>query len=319
VIPRAPGYAEVRRRFEQLLLAGGAILLEDTIENDRKVRTAARALARSVRKFLVPDDRYQPVFKSGHLPAFLQPLVTMFFSVLAPEKQAEPPYGIEEGEERTYCAARMTLPLSQAVHYLEGELIPQLRAELEELPGDAALQGQLRAAEQKLEEYRRLHFLPRARPLLLEKGYYTRGLTGYTAEGEMLVTLAVPVRFRSGTNVSRMQELVLAELARRLAGKGVCPALDDYYEHLKSLESGRRGSSRLPGFRLRTGRALAELKAVFPYLGRLEDRREFIRCIELVRRAGRRAPQHLLRLLVKTGPVRKLPSLGPGRPRESPP
>jgi hypothetical protein len=269
-VRRAPGYAEVRRRSEQLLLAGGAILLEDRVEDRRRARRVARALAGSVRKYL------------------------------APEKGE--PYGIGEGEERTCCAARMTLPLSQAVHYLEKELLPELLGELAAAPGDVALQAQAGAARERLDRYRRLDLSPRARPLLLEKGYYTRGLTGYTAEGELLVTLGIPVRFRSGTNVSRMQELVLAELARRLAGRGVCPGLDAYYEYLRSLESGRRGSSRLPGFRLQTRRALSELKALYPYLARLENRGEFIRCLELVRHSGRRAPQRLLRLLEKAEP-----------------
>ena len=318
LVRQAPGYAEVRRRFEQLMLAGGAILLEDTVANSRRLRQVARALAGSVRKYLAPDDRYVPLFKSERLPGFLRPLISLFFHMLAPEKLPDPPYGIEEGDEQTYCSARMTLPLSQAVVYLESELLPGLRAEMAGSPGDAALQAQIRAAEETLERYRRLSFSPRAQPLILEKGYYTRGLTGYTEAGEMLVTLAIPVRFRSGTNVSRMQELVLAELVRRLAGKGVSPGLDAQYGYLQSLESGRRGSSRLPGFRLHTGQALAELKAGYPYLARLTDRREFIRCIEMVRREGRRAPRQLLRLLEGAEPpFRKLPFPEPGPPPES--
>jgi hypothetical protein len=318
LVRQAPGYAEVRRRFEQLMLAGGAILLEDTVANSRRLRQVARALAGSVRKYLAPDDRYVGLFRSEGLPGFLRPLVSLLFHMLAPEKQAEPPYGIEEGDEQTYCSARMTLPLSQAVVYLESELLPKLGMELAGSPGDAALQAQIRAAGETLEQYRRLSFSPRSQPLILEKGYYTRGLTGYTEAGEMLVTLAIPVRFRSGTNVSRMQELVLAEFVRRLAGKGVSPGLDAHYRYLQSLESGRGGSSRLPGFRLHTGQALAELKAGYPYLARLTGRQEFIRCIEIIRREGRRAPRQLLRLLESAEPAfRKLPFPEPGLPPES--
>jgi len=318
-VRRAPGYAEVRQGFERLLLAGGAILLEERAEDSRRDWKVARALSGAVRKYLDPDDRYQPLFRSEKLPGCLRSLAGLLFFVLAPEKQAEPPLGIEEAEEQTCCSARMTLPLSQAVHYLERELLPALRAELAGRPGDAQLQAQLAAAAEKLAQYRDLNQSPRARPLLPEKGFFTRGLTGWTAEGEMLITLAFPVRFRSGTNVSRMQELVLGELVRRLAGKGVCPALDARYSYLKSLESGRQGSSRLPGFRLHTPRALAELKIVYPYLGSLQDRRNFGRCLELVRRAGRRAPRQLLGLLIQKTPLTGGPALEHRPPRESAP
>jgi hypothetical protein len=318
-VRRAQGYAEVRRGFETLLLAGGAILLEEQVEDSRRDWKVARALSGAVRKYLAPDDRYQPLFRSEKLPGWLRSLVGLLFFVLAPEKQAEPPLGIEEEEEQTCCSARMTLPLSQAVHYLEKELVPALREELAGRPGDTRLQAQLAAAAEKLAQYRDLRQSPRARPLLPEKGFFTRGLTGWTAEGEMLITLAFPVRFRSGTNVSRMQDLVLGEFVRRLAGKGVCPALDARYRYLKSMESGRRGSSRLPGFRLHTPRALAELKAVYPYLGSLRDRRNFGHCLELVRRTGRRAPRQLLGLLQKQASLSAGAALEPRPPRESAP
>ena len=101
-----------------------------------------------------------------------------------------------------------------------------------------------------MEEYRKLRFFPRSTPVLLEKGYYTEGMTGYTVDGEMLVTVPIPVSFRSGTNLDRIMELVRMDVVRRIAGRGVSPEIDREYRRLRSLESGTRGSSRTASMKL---------------------------------------------------------------------
>ncbi|MBN1836406.1 MAG: hypothetical protein JW820_11185, partial [Spirochaetales bacterium] len=80
-------------------------------------------------------------------------------------------------------------------------------------------------------------------------------------------------------------------LVRRLAGKGVCPELDADYGFRKSLDSGRRGSSRLPGSKLDYPRGFRALRQAFPLLHRLEDRRQLRQLLELMRTEGARKTQ----------------------------
>jgi hypothetical protein len=66
----------------------------------------------------------------------------------------------------------------------------------------------------------------------------------------MLVTVDVPTSFGSGSNLDRMRELVIGEIVRNVAGKEICPELDREYRYLRQLQSGMRGSSRIPSFKL---------------------------------------------------------------------
>jgi hypothetical protein len=126
-----------------------------------------------------------------------------------------------------------------------------------------------------VEEYRKLRFFPRSTPVLLEKDFYTQGMTFYSADGELLVPIPLPVTMRSGTNLDRRMELVRADLVRRLAGRGLCPELDREYRRLRSLESGIRGSSRTASFKLDASWGFRALKQSFPSLARLEDKQGF--------------------------------------------
>ena len=287
-ISEAPGYGEMRDRLQEFILKGGGGFLEFRVEDERKLKTLARAILESVRKFISPDDRYQQAFKTENLPPVLRRLVNFFLPVLAREWQKDPPYGIEEGGEQLLSAERMKMPLSQAIHYLENEVLPGLHQQLEEQPGNRELQGRAALVRDKLREYKSITLRPRATPINLEKGFYTDWISQYTADGELLVTVSLPVTFRSGTNLDRMRELVQTELIRRLAGKGICSALDEDYRFRKSLDSGRRGSSRLPSFKLDVRKGFQELKKLYPALRRLEDRREFARLVDLVERSGKR-------------------------------
>jgi hypothetical protein len=100
-------------------------------------------------------------------------------------------------------------------------------------------------------------------------------MTAYSADGEMLVRIALPVRLRSGTNLERRMELVRADLVKRLAGRRVSEKLDREYRRLKSLESGIRGSSRTPSLKLDSVGSYRVLKREFPVLARLEDKEAF--------------------------------------------
>ncbi len=173
LITEAEAYAKVRDGFERFILNGGGVFFEAKIDDANKIKILSRAVADSVRKYMAPDDRYRPVFKTEDLPRFFRQLVNFFLPILAPEGQQDPPYGIEEGEEVQLSSERMKMPLSQAVYYLETELMPQLQKDLEANPGSRDLQRQISLIQDKLREYKNITFRSRATPINLEKGFYT--------------------------------------------------------------------------------------------------------------------------------------------------
>ena len=290
---KGPAWDGVRERLSRFLEAGGTALLAHPDLDDRRRRTLARSIAASIRKYAAPDD-LAPALDPDRYPPVINKVLEMFFPVLARAHPEPPPYGIEEGEETAYSSDHVTLPLSQAVLYLESEVLPDLERRLALSPGDPALQEEIRITGQRIEECRRLRFFPRSTPVLLEQGFYTGGLTGYNADGEMLVRIALPVRFRSGTNLDRRMELVRADLVKRLAGRRVSEKLDGEYRRLKSLESGIRGSSRTPSLKLDTAGWYRTLKREFPVLARLEDKEAFR---ELSAVAASRMPGRAERLI----------------------
>jgi hypothetical protein len=274
VLRQGPAWDAVRDRLRDFLAAGGAALLAHQDLNDRRRRILARSIAASIRKYTVPDD-LSPALDPDRYPPIVRRFLSTFFPVLVRAHPEPPPYGIEEGEEVVYSSDHVTLPLSQAVFYLETEVLPDLQRRLGESPGDPGLQEEIRRTEQRIEECRRLRFFPRSTPVLLEQGFHTGGLTAYNADGEMLVRIALPVKIRSGTNLDRRMELVRADLVKRLAGRRVSEKLDREYRRLKSLESGIRGSSRTPSLKLDPVGCFRTLKREFPVLARLEDKEEF--------------------------------------------
>ena len=308
LITEAEAYARVRDAFERFILSGGGVFFEAQIGDAKKTKLLSRAVVDSLRKFMVPDDRYAPAFKTEDLPPIFRRLVNFFLPILAPEGQQDPPYGIEEGEEVSLSSERMKMPLSQAVYYLETELLPRLQKDLQADPGSRGLQKEISLVQDKLREYKSITFRSRATPINLEKGFYTDWLSQYTADGELLVTVSIPVRYKSGTNLDRLKEMVQTELVRKLAGKGICPALDEDYRFRKSLESGRRGSSRLPSFKLDIRRGFQELKSLYPALKRLENKEEFRQLVELVGGSGRKRSQRLVESMIQ-GDSRDLPQL----------
>lgn len=286
VVTEDPAFAPLKDVLEEFLLKGGGGFLEaEQLDADRR-RVLARGIVSSIRKYSTEDDRYPPLELENY-PAFVRRILLTFFPVFVKENPEKPPYGIEEGQETTYSSQKMKLPLSQAIFYMEEELLPELAKELEQSPGDGAIQEQIESVTQRVEEYKKMRFFPRSVPVLLEPGFFTQGMTGYSADGEMLVPIPVPVTFRSGTNLDRKMELVRADLVRRLAGKGICAELDREYERLKSLDSGLQGSSRTPGFKINVSWGFRALKQEFPALGRLEDKEGFKQLSELALRRGR--------------------------------
>ncbi len=288
LIRESPLYLEAAELLKRLILQGGGIFFETRAEDRRKSRLVVDALAGALLKYISPDDRYAQLFATEKLPPFLRRFVNIFLSTLAPEGQAPPPFGIEEGEEIIYRSDKIRMPLSQAILVMEEDILPELEDALSDNRGNAALQEQIEAVRARLKKLKELKFVPRSTPIVLEKDFYTEWLSGYTADGELLVSLEIPAIFRSGTNLERKQELVKSELARRLAGKGVCQELDAELEYLKDLRSGIHGSSRWPSLRLNAEKAFGFLKTRFPSLRALEDKREFRKLLDIVSRSSRR-------------------------------
>ena len=274
IVQANPLYAKVRARLEEFLLAGGGGFLEARQADARARRLLSRTIVAAIRKFTGVDDRARPLDLEDY-PPFVRKALLFLFPVMVRENPEQPPYGIEEGQELTYSSRSMKLPLSQAIFYMENELLPELERKLAESPGSRTLQDEIRGLHERVEDYRKLRFFPRSTPVLLEKGYYTEGMTGYTADGEMLVPLPLSVTFRSGTNLDRIMEQVRMDVVRHIAGRGVSRELDREYRHLRSLESGIRGSSRTASMKLDTAWGYRVLRQEFPFLARLADKRRF--------------------------------------------
>ena len=307
IVQSNPLYARVKERLESFLVSGGGGFLEARQADARARRLLSRTLVAAIRKFTGVEDRYVPLDLEDY-PPLVRKVLLYLFPVMVRENPEQPPYGIEEGEEIMYSSRNMKLPLTQAIFYLENDLVPELERKLAESPGSTKLQEEIHRLREKVEDYRKLRFFPRSTPVLLEKGYYTEGMTGYTIDGEMLVTVPISVTFRSGTNLDRIMELVRMDVVRRIAGRGVSPEIDREYRHLRSLESGIRGSSRTASMKLDAAWGYRVLKQEFPFLARLADKRKFAELVDHIQ-SGRGSAERRVEALIaaEQGTGRLLP------------
>jgi hypothetical protein len=124
-------------------------------------------------------------------------------------------------------------------------------------------------------------------------------MTFYSPDGEMLVPLPIPVSFRSGTNLDRKMELVRMEVVKRIAGRGVSPAVDEEYRRLRSLESGIRGSSRTASLKMDTAWGYRVLRQEFPFLARLSDKEGFKELAGIVRSGSLRTTERRIAALIE--------------------
>ena len=308
IVQASPLFEELRKTMEEFIVAGGGGYVETRGIDERKKRILSRTVVAAIRRHMGEDDRYPPLEIESY-PPLVQKVLLLLFPIFIRLRPAKPPYGIEEGEEVTYSSPNMKLPLSQAIHYIETELLPELEGRLEKNPGDARLQEEIRQVRQRAEDYTTLRFFPRSTPVLLEKGYYTEGMTGYTADGEMLVPIPLPVTFRSGTNLDRKMELVRMDVVRRIAGHGVSNSIDQEYERLRSLESGMRGSSRTASMKLDAAWGYRVLRQEFPFLARLSDKPRFLELMRVVQSGSRGSSQRRIAALMDSEPGPVLPTL----------
>ena len=297
-ISEHPSYVGAKATLERLIVAGGGSLLEPEGLPISKARLVSGVVAAALRAHAAPDDRYHQLVRPENLPRWLRTPVRLLFAVIAPEYQADPPFGIEEGNEERLTAERIRLPLSQAILFLREEVLEPLRQQLAQQPGDAALQGRIAETEHYVSELERLRFIPRPTPLVIEHGFYTNAIGGYTAAGELLVSVPLAVSYRSGTNLDRARDMLKQEVARRLAGRGVSETLDQNYRHLRSLQSGLRGSSRTPSMKVDTHRAFIQLKQEIPMLRRIDTTEGLRQLLDLAARSSRRALQRSIEAMV---------------------
>ena len=308
IVQASPLFPQVKALFEQLIVSGGGGFLERLEIGERKRRILSRVVVTAVRKYMGEDDRYPPLDIERY-PPLVQKLLLMLFPVFIRLRPQKPPYGIEEGEEEIYHSRAMRLPLSQAVHYMENELVPDLERKLLAQPGDLRIQEELERVRAKLDVYRTLRITPRSTPVLLEKNFHTDGMTGFTPDGEMLVSIPLAVSFRSGTNLDRKMELVRMDVVRRVAGRGVSVEIDEEYRRLRGIESGIRGSSRTPSFKLDPGWGSWVLRQDFPFLLRLSDKERFQELVDMVRSSPlRTAQKRIAALLLEDQGAGKLPA-----------
>jgi hypothetical protein len=282
LVTDAEGYKKAKDLLHEFLLKGGGYFFQTKIKDKKKAKKIAEVVIGSIKTHAVQGEEYEPHVKPEKLPKFLRKIINIFLPVFAPENQKGPPYGINEGEEVINTSQKMRMPLSQAVFYYENEILPQLKEKLEQSPGDTRLQKKIYETEKRINTFRQLVFFPRSSPVFPEKDYYTDGISGYTDDGELLITIHIPVR----TNLDRILQMVKADVARKLAGKGICPDLDRHYFFLKRIESGRRGNSRTPSFKLDTSTGFSMLKNLYPFLQQLEHKDVFQKLIRLVKTAG---------------------------------
>jgi hypothetical protein len=281
-----PEAEEAEERFNRLLLAGGEGLLEREESRDDLRDLVAGALSAALRTYLYPDDRYRPLLRPERMPAWLRRVAQRIFPVLLgagsgyhPTSGEFEPTGIDDPEEEELLRSEhLRLPLSQAKELLREEVIPALEKRLSGA-GEGEGEKDRRAAEAALErargrlaEFEQIELLPRAKPFVPERGFYTEQITRFSPQGELLVSLRIPGQLRSGTNLDRIRELIKMELVWRLAGRGVCRGLDEELDWVRSMESGSRGSRLFPRARLEVERGFSHLRRSYPVLAALDSR-----------------------------------------------
>ncbi len=302
VIIKDPQYIRVKEKLQNIILTGGGVFFEAKAVSAKKLKLISKTLAASIKKFSIRDDNYPPP-KTENYPRFIKELINIFFPVLLRSNQQPPPYGIEEGEERLYRSEKIKMPLSQAILYYEEELLPELKRNLLENPGNIFIQQQIYSVGKKVEEYKHLKFIPRSTPLVIEKDFYTDWISGYTENGELLVNVPVPAEFGSKTNTDRIMELVRMDFVKSIAGKGVSGELDKQYKYLKSLKSGIRGSSRTPSLKVDTQIGYRLLKHDIPFLSCLENKDAFLKLSQTITgRTLNEAGRTILKELIHSTP-----------------
>ncbi len=244
--------AEIRDKLQQLVLFGGASLFEAGDVEHIRTRRVSFALRKALLKYTGGQHQMtgEKDFKEDHLAQ----------------------YEIREGEEDILLSDQIVLPLSQAVLLLEEEILPAVERRLEAQPGDPDLIRQKLRLQERLADYKATRFFPRARPATFEKDLFTTSLSGFSAEGEALVTVDLPSIQSSGNTYDHLVEHIKLEIVRDCAGIGISDSVDEQVRKTRSAEAGRRYSMTEVLNKLNIPDLYRVLSLQFPFLRRIENR-----------------------------------------------
>ena len=245
---------EIRRQFDMLLSSGGEVLFNAPRSQTKKQKKLIQAVQKALLKHTGPIHGTSE-------------------TALAQE-QAK--IEIPEGEEEVNVSDRMILPLSQAILFLEEELLPEIEKKLADLPGDPDLQRQRDSVIDQTNRLQTVKFFPRSRPLLPDasKDLITESLTSFTGHGEPLVSVKLPVVGDSGNTYDHLLEHIKAEIINECAGRGVSSELDAEVKKIRSTSSGKRGGFTEAIDKIDISKSFRSLRFVYPFLRRLENRDE---------------------------------------------
>ena len=251
-ITDSPEMTEIRGKFQQLILFGGAALFEAGDTRQVLVRKVTAALRKALLKYTGGQHQQtgEKHLKDDHLA----------------------PYEIKEGEEDILLSDKITLPLSQAVLLIEEEILPAVEAQLEANPGDPDLIKRIKKLNEQLADFKTTKFFPRARPHTMEKDLFTAALAGYTREGEVLVTLNLHTIQSSGNTYDHLLEHLRVEIIRDCVDAGVSRNLDSEIKKARSPSAGRRFSLLESLNNLDVPGVFRSLSMEYPFLRRVENR-----------------------------------------------
>jgi hypothetical protein len=251
-ITDSPEMVEIRGKFQQLVLFGGAALFEAGDTRQVLVRKVTAALRKALLKYSGGQHQQtgEKQVKDDHLA----------------------PYEIKEGEEDIVVSDMMVLPLSQAALLIEEEILPVVEEQLKENPGDPDLIKRRDKLNEQLADFRAARFFPRARPHAMEKDLLTASLAGYTREGELLVTVDLHTIQSTGNTYDHLLEHLRVEIIRDCAGAGISPNLDAEVSKTRSPSAGRRFTLMEALNNLDVPGLFRSLSMEYPFLRRVESR-----------------------------------------------
>ncbi|MBT3273684.1 MAG: hypothetical protein HN368_11045 [Spirochaetales bacterium] len=269
----------IREKLQNLVVFGGANLFD--AENTKQARV--RRVGASIKKALLKYTGGQ------HQTSGPQ--------VKTPDHLAA--YEIPEGEEDINLSEKIVLPLSQAVVLIEEEMLPALEDKLAANPGDPELIRRKNRLIDQVADYKTSKFFPRARPATMEKDLFTAALAGYTASGEVLVTINLPSIQSSGNTYDHLLEHLRVEIVRDSAGMGISPRLDAAVKTARSLESGKRGALLEVLNKLDVPALFRELSVEFPFLRRLESRQDLKLLADLAAKGQRNELKKIISVMAE--------------------
>lgn len=260
--------SEIREKLQQLVLLGGAALFEVGDTRRVLVRKVASSLKKALLKYTGGQHQLseEGKTKEDHLAR----------------------YEIAEGDEDIVLSDRMVLPISQAILLIEDEVLPSVEKSLLENPGDPVLISRRNRLVDQLEDFKTTKFFPRARPHTMEKDLFTAALSGFTPQGESLVTVDVGTIQSSGNTYDHLLEHLRVEIIRDCAGAGVSGRLDQELAKNHSPAAGRKYSLMDSLNNLDIPGMFRALSMEYPFLRRIENR-EDLKLLADVAAAGRKA------------------------------